>query len=167
MDNKQLEQLIKVLELDQIKDWETIQVLWILRNNMSWRSDLFGVQGFKGYMPVNLIKDDITGTGDPIVEYYDLGESEYWGYLAMWLKTIVFNPGVLDLSIHSTTIWNYGDEGGPGVVIALLDKDNNKEVFDELFNGDGMCGDKFAPTIANGLGIQNAKKVYYLHTFTM
>lgn len=36
-----------------------------------------------------------------------------------------------------------------------------------LFEGDGMCGDSFAPIISSGLGIQAAKKVYYLHTFTM
>lgn len=166
MDDMELVQMIKDLKLDQIHDWEAIQILWILYKNMSWRADLFAVQGFDEEPP-DLIVDDLMEDGSCVVKYYDLDQEEYWEKLALWLKNVVFNREGLDLKIHSTTVWNYGDEGGPGVAIALMDDYNQRLVHADIFETNKMEGKNFVETITSGLGIEKAEKVYYLYTFVM
>ena len=163
MDNNQLEKLIKVLELDHVHDWETIQVLWILQNNMSWRCSLFSVEGFDDVMPADLIEEDVSGDGSCIVKYYELGDDESWEYLAMWLKDVVFNRGGLDLNIFTTTVSCYGDEGGPGLTIALVDRPTYEGIADRTDRPD----EGFNFRRVTGDGLLKGDKIYYLYTHTM
>ena len=146
-------------------NWESIEVLWMIYNNFSWRASFFTAQGFT--------VDDVEQLKfekDAHVPYFDLNdekEVEIWERLAIWLRDVVFNKEKLDLSIHSMTVWNYGDEGGPALVIALLDKENNDRVLNSNSFWEQMTGENFPHKIAGGLGVELAKKVYYIYTFVM
>jgi hypothetical protein len=173
MTEELLETIVKkqLLETEdhQCAHWESIQVLWMIYNNYSWRAPYLGVQGFRvpDIEQLELEKDftnylDLSTYGEP--DDYDVPT---WERLAIWLRDVVFNKDKLDLSIHSMTVWNYGDEGGPGLVIALLDKENNDKIFNSSTFWEEMTGENFPHKISRGLGLERTDKVYFIFTFVM
>lgn len=135
---------------DKVDYWKTKQVLKILSDNMTWGGDCLFINGFEN--------NEIKGmTQETDFSYFEMDKLDSWIQLSKWLMDYVFNKDGLNLEIIKSVCWNYGDEGGVGIVIVLANQEDD--------NGVEVRGGKdFESDIAFGI---KPKKPYYISIQTL
>ena len=162
--DEEFEVLIDELNGYDIQNWEMTEVLWFIRKNYSWRADMFAVHGYNQKTSFN--EEDLKGLEFDQDGLIDIGSGAFgsrnpdqyknWKMIGEWLRDIVFAKDKLDLGILKMVTWNHGDEGGPGIAIALEEQETHGISIEDEWNEKG-----FWETIVFGM---QPKKVYYFGT---